>query len=73
LYKYNIKILNKKQVIPILRHPFFVRLQWTFLESGGGCGEEKGVGEKESPQPPRWAGVPRHRRGTFQNQEFLIK
>ena len=21
-------------------------------ESGGGCGEEKGYGEKESPQPP---------------------
>jgi len=42
------------------------------LENESGCGEKKGFGEKESPQPLP-VGVPRLRRGTFQNQIFLIK
>jgi len=32
-----------------------------FSGSGGGCGEEKGSGEKESPQPPTPVDFPARR------------
>jgi len=46
---------------------FAIRL-WRIL---GGRGEEKGAGEKESPQPPTLFRERSERH--FQNQEFLIK